>query len=133
MGFISVPFLLLMAAASWSARSRQIAAAAGVLVLAWAVTHLSASSLPTARAVGGAYAFIDAMLAIYFWEASRGRWFPAPLCLIHCVQSLSCAVAALFSENTLWSVAAPHYGLFGASVSYVVAAALYRRARLRAR
>lgn len=133
MWFIGAPVLLLMTAASWSARSRQIAAAAGVLVLAWAVTHVSASSLPTARAVGGAFAAIDAVLAIYFWEASRGRWFPAPLCLIHCMQSLSCAFAALFPENALWSVALAHHGLFGASVSYVVVAALYRRARLRAR
>lgn len=90
---------------------------------------------PELRAV--AFAGIDAMLAAAFFLMSRGllsrgRWFPAPLFVLHSALVAYSASAATIGSENYWIAAFLNRG-FEIAVAYVGACALFRIVRLAGR
>lgn len=78
-------------------------------------------------------AIIDAALAIYFWERSRGRWFPVPLFYIHVVLLIYAVYASVLGLNAWFWIAAFVNRLFDLALLYVAGCAIYRIRVLRRR
>jgi len=111
------------------ARSQQIVAAAIALTTGW-VFSLAWYWVAGRHGPSWGYAVIDLALAVYFWRASKGRWFPVPLFYIHASFIVYYIYATLIAAPPWWVIMFVNR-LFELAVAYVIGCSVYRIVRLR--
>jgi len=107
-----------------NARSSQLAMAARLMALNWGFS-LQLWLVLDGAALTLAFAVIDLLLAIAFFQMSRRRWFPAPLFFLHAILVVYHLYTALIGPGAYWAQVFLNR-VFELEILYIAACAVYR-------
>ena len=71
------------------------------------------------------YLALDLVLAITFYQLSRGRWFPAPLFFLHAANVMFNAYIVAIDQGPIWMIAVLNR-TFDLTLAYIIFCSVYR-------